>query len=128
VATPKEFSNRWLLPGDEKITTIPSILDKLKQSQLDGGEFPLTHYNLSSARIAKGDFVRLKNVSLGYTFPAGLSKKLGLKGLNGKLSATNLLLLYSDKKLLGQDPEFFGSGGVALPVPQQISFSLKASL
>ncbi len=128
VATPREFSNRWLLPGDEKVTTIPAILDIRTSTLLSGGEFPLTHYNLSSARVASGDFVRLKNVSVGYNFPAKWAKTLGLKGLNAKVSATNLLLLYSDKKLLGQDPEFFGSGGVALPVPQQISFSLKANL
>jgi TonB-linked SusC/RagA family outer membrane protein len=128
VASPKEFSNRWELPGDEKITNIPAIIDLRTNSLLEGGEFPFTHYNLSSARIASGDFVRLKNVSLGYNVPVELVKRLGLKSLNAKVSATNLLLLYSDKKLLGQDPEFFGSGGVALPVPQQISFSLKVGI
>jgi TonB-linked SusC/RagA family outer membrane protein len=128
VASPREFSNRWLLPGDEDLTNIPSILDLRANSNLDGGEFPLTHYNLSSARIAKGDFVRLKNVSFGYTFPIALAQKLGLKTLAIKASATNLALLYSDKKLLGQDPEFFGSGGVALPVPKQVAISLKTSL
>ena len=128
VASPKEFSNRWVLPGDEKVTNIPSILDLRSNSLLDGSEFPMTHYNLSSARVANGDFVRLKNVSVGYALPVNWATKLGLKTLSAKVSATNLLLLYSDKNLYGQDPEFFGSGGVALPVPQQISFSLKASL
>ena len=128
VASPKEFSNRWVLPGDEEKTTIPGIMDRRTQSLLDGGEFPLTHYNLSSARVVNGDFVRLKNVSLGYTLPSLWAKKIGFKGLSAKVSATNLMLLYSDKRLLGQDPEFFGSGGVALPVPQQISFGVKASL
>jgi TonB-linked SusC/RagA family outer membrane protein len=128
VASPKEFSNRWILPGDEKITNIPAILDRRTQSLLDGGEFPLTNYNLSSARVVNGDFSRLKSVSLGYTVPVAWAKKMGIKGLSAKVSATNLLLLYSDKRLLGQDPEFFGSGGVALPVPKQVSFSLKASI
>jgi TonB-linked SusC/RagA family outer membrane protein len=128
VASPKEFSNRWILPGDESLTTIPGILDRRTQSLLDGGEFPLTHYNLSSARVVNGDFVRLKNVSLGYALPVLWAQKIGFKALSAKVSATNLMLLYSDKRLLGQDPEFFGSGGVALPVPQQISFGLKASL
>jgi hypothetical protein len=41
------------------------------------------------------------------------------------LTGTNLWLLYSDKKLYGQDPEFFASGGVALPVAKQITASLK---
>jgi hypothetical protein len=33
-------------------------------------------------------------------------------------------LLYSDKKLNGQDPEFFSSGGVALPQPKMITVAL----
>jgi TonB-linked SusC/RagA family outer membrane protein len=128
VASPKEFSNRWVLPGDEEKTIIPGIMDRRTQSLLQGGEFPMTHYNLSSARVVNGDFVRLKNVSLGYTLPLLWANKIGMKALSVKASATNILLLYSDKRLLGQDPEFFGSGGVALPVPQQISFGIKATL
>ena len=127
-SSPKEFSNRWLLPGDETITKIPAIIDRRTNSLLTGGEFPLTSYNYSTVRVVNGDFVRLKNIALGYALPVLWAKKIGFKGLSAKVSATNLLLLYSDKRLLGQDPEFFGSGGVALPIPQQISFSLKASL
>jgi TonB-linked SusC/RagA family outer membrane protein len=127
-ASPKELSNRWLLPGDEKITNIPAIIDRTTASLMAGNEFPYTAYNLSSARIANGDFARIKNVSLGYTLPMTWAKTIGVKGLSAKVSATNVMLLYSDKRLLGQDPEFFGAGGVALPVPKQVSFSLKASI
>ena len=127
-SSPKEFSNRWLLPGDESITNIPSIIDRRTNSLLTGGEFPYTSYNYSTVRVVNGDFIRLKNIALGYALPVLWATKIGFKGLSAKVSATNLLLLYSDKRLLGQDPEFFGSGGVALPIPQQISFSLKASL
>jgi hypothetical protein len=45
-----------------------------------------------------------------------------------KLQATNLFLLYADKKLNGQDPEFFNAGGVASPMPRQFTFSLKVGL
>ena len=127
-SSPREFTNRWLLPGDESITNIPSIIDRRTNSLLTGGEFPYTSYNYSTVRVVNGDFVRLKNIALGYALPALWATKIGFKGLSAKVSATNLLLLYSDKRLLGQDPEFFGSGGVALPIPQQVSFSLKASL
>jgi hypothetical protein len=44
------------------------------------------------------------------------------------LTGTNLLLLYADKRLYGQDPEFFTSGGVAMPVPKQITATLKITL
>ena len=127
-SSPRELTNRWLLPGDESITNIPSIIDRRTFSLLTGGEFPYTSYNYSTVRVVNGDFIRLKNIALGYALPALWATKIGFKGLSAKVSATNLLLLYSDKRLLGQDPEFFGSGGVALPIPQQISFSLKASL
>ena len=127
-SSPRELTNRWLLPGDESITNIPSIIDRRTNSLLTGGEFPYTSYNYSTVRVVNGDFVRLKNIALGYALPALWATKIGFKGLSAKVSATNLLLLYSDKRLLGQDPEFFGSGGVALPIPQQVSFSLKASL
>ena len=45
-----------------------------------------------------------------------------------KLQATNLCLLYADKKLNGQDPEFVNSGGVASPVPRQFTMTLRLGL
>jgi len=45
-----------------------------------------------------------------------------------KIQATNLFLIYADKKLNGQDPEFFNSGGVATPVPKQFTLTLKIGL
>ena len=128
VASPKEWTNRWVLPGDEEKTNIPAVIDRSLASEQEGNEFPFTAYNLSTARVVNGDFIRLKNMAVGYTLPLTWAKKIGFKGLSAKVSATNVMLLYSDKRLLGQDPEFFGSGGVAFPVPKQISFSLKASL
>jgi hypothetical protein len=44
------------------------------------------------------------------------------------LTGTNLFLLYADKKLYGQDPEFYSSGGVAMPVPKQITATIKLNL
>jgi hypothetical protein len=35
-------------------------------------------------------------------------------------------LIYSDKKLNGQDPEFIRSGGVAMPMPKQFTMTLRA--
>ncbi|WGU69035.1 hypothetical protein QIU18_09715 [Capnocytophaga canimorsus] len=53
---------------------------------------------------------------------------MGVAGASFKVSGTNLFLLYSDKALKGQDPEFFGSGGVALPIARQYSWSLNINL
>ena len=40
------------------------------------------------------------------------------------VEAQNLALLYSDPLLNGQDPEFFSTGGVALPQPKMITVAL----
>ena len=45
-----------------------------------------------------------------------------------KLQASNLFLISAVKKLNGQDPEFFNTGGVAVPVPKQFTLTLKIGL
>ncbi|MDJ1486033.1 SusC/RagA family TonB-linked outer membrane protein [Cytophagaceae bacterium YF14B1] len=125
-ATPKEFNDRWLVPGDEQVTPIPSILDAVTLQQL-GAVYPYNTYNYSTARTADGTFIRLRTVSLMYTLPERLLRGFSIKNASLGITGTNLLLLYSDKKLYGQDPEFFASGGVALPVAKQITATLKLS-
>ncbi|MCQ2144550.1 MAG: SusC/RagA family TonB-linked outer membrane protein [Bacteroidales bacterium] len=125
---PKEFKNRWTVPGDEKTTDIP-VIASVWQNKLDSDlRYAYNAYNYSTARIAKGDFIRLKEVSLSYDFPKTVVEKMRLGSLSLKLQATNLCLLYADKKLNGQDPEFFNTGGVAVPLPKQFTFTLKIGL
>ena len=70
----------------------------------------------------------MKEISLAYDFPAQLIRHIALSSMSLKLQATNLFLIYSDKKLNGQDPEFFNSGGVALPVPHQFTLTLRLGI
>ncbi|AEW00809.1 SusC/RagA family protein [Niastella koreensis] len=126
-AMPKEFYDRWSMPGDEKYTTVPSILGAFENSKLDGAT-PYNDYNYSTARVAKGDMIRLKNVSLTWQVPQKMIRRAGLNSLALQAVANNPWLIYSDKKLKGQDPEFFNTGGVAQPVQKQLTFSLKLGL
>ena len=127
-AFPREFNDRWEMTGDEKKTTVPSIPD-LTTNQLNlAGIYPYTAYNYSSQRVARGDFVRLKSVSVAYKIPAAVTRRLGMTAASLQVSAINMWLIYSDKKLKGQDPEFFNTGGVAQPVQKQFTASLKFSL
>ena len=127
-AMPREFRNRWTMPGDENTTEVPVILTK-RQSQEDSYMQVLYNaYNYSTARMAKGDFIRMKEISLSYDFPKKWLKPLRISDLSLKLQATNLFLIYSDKKLNGQDPEFFQSGGVAAPVPKQCTLTLRLGI
>ena len=67
-------------------------------------------------------------MSLTYDLPANLINKIGLSTASLKLDATNLYLLYADKKLNGQDPEFVNSGGVATPMPKQFTLTVRLGM
>ena len=70
----------------------------------------------------------MKEISLAYELPNSLFKHTPIRTASVKLQATNLFLLYADKKLNGQDPEFLNMGGVASPVPRQFTLTLKLGI
>jgi len=85
---------RWQKPGD--ITDIPAINE---------GDYSST----STAFLRKGDYLRLRNVTIGYdlsTIPA--VKKAGFAGLSVYASGDNLATIFGTK---GLDPEM-GIDGV----------------
>lgn len=126
-AMPKEFLDRWVMPGDETRTNIPSILDAYQAYLVNGsGQEPYNTYNYSSERVASGAFMRLKTVSLTYNLRPAVVKKWGMNAFSVTVVSNNPWLIYSDKKLKGQDPEFFNTGGVAQPIQKQFTISLKA--
>lgn len=125
---PREFENRWVQPGDEQRTDIPVIASLLQAYETTNIRYAYNAFNYSDRRIARGDFIRLKEVSLAYDFPKSWVKKLSIADLSLKLQASNLMLLYSDAKLNGQDPEFFNTGGVATPLPRQITMTLRVGI
>jgi TonB-linked outer membrane protein, SusC/RagA family/TonB-dependent outer membrane receptor, SusC/RagA subfamily, signature region len=125
---PKEFRNRWIVPGDEEKTDIPVIASLIQNRNDTNLPVAYNSYNYSTARIARGDFIRLKEISLSYDVPKNFVSKLKLGSMGLKIQATNLFLLYADKKLNGQDPEFFNTGGVAVPMPKQFTFTLRLGI
>ncbi|HVI47859.1 MAG TPA: SusC/RagA family TonB-linked outer membrane protein [Chitinophaga sp.] len=126
-AMPKEFYDRWIMPGDEQQTNVPSILDAFQQRMIRGA-YPYNNYNYSTERVAKGDFIRLKTVSLTWQLPASLVRRVGFNGVSVTGAAINPWLIYADSKLQGQDPEFFNAGGVAQPIQKQFTFSIKVGI
>lgn len=122
----KTFEDRWINPGDEAYTNVPVIPDVTTMSQY--GNTTLTRayntYNYSTERIADGGFVRLKNVSLTYNFPEQFKSSMNLSNFSLRFNATNPWLIYADKKLNGEDPEFYRTGGVAMPQTAQYTLTL----
>ena len=124
-ATPREYIDRFINPGDEAYTDVPVIASARQNRDISNLYVAYSAYNYSTARVAKGDFIRLKELSLSYELPKKAVAAMKLSSLAFKLQATNLALLYSDKKLQGQDPEFFNTGGVAVPMPKQFTLTCR---
>jgi hypothetical protein len=123
---PMEFNNRWETQGDEQRTNVPAILDAITKYKLNASTaYSYNDYNYSSARVASGSMVRLKYVAFTYNLPGEFARKIGMRNASLTASGTNLWLIYADKKLGGQDPEYFNSGGVAQPIQTQLVLSLK---
>jgi TonB-linked SusC/RagA family outer membrane protein len=127
-AMPKEFRNRWVLPGDENYTNIPVIASTRQTTANTDLRYAYNIYNYSDVRVADGGFIRMKEISIAYDVPKKLISKASLNNLSLKLQGTNLFLLYADSKLNGQDPEFNNSGGVASPMAKQITFTISLGL
>lgn len=127
-AMPKEFKNRWTVAGDENTTNIPVIADQRQNENDNYLRYAYNAYNYSTARVAKGDFIRMKEISLSYDLPKSWISSLKISSLSLKLQATNLFLIYADDKLNGQDPEFYNTGGVAAPVPKQFTLTVRLGI
>ena len=134
-AMTKDVMNRWIMPGDEEFTSIPALIDGVSATQIvdqNGGQvsavYPYNLYNYSTERVVKGDYIKLANISLGYNLPQAFATRMGMANASLVVVANNILVIYSDKRLNGQDPEFFSSGGVALPSAKQVTLSLKLGL
>lgn len=126
-AMPREMLNRWVKAGDEEKTVIPGILDSRLSAQASSDYArAYSAYNYSDVRLAKGDFFRLKDVTLTYSLSQSLLEKIGfLNQAQLRFVASNVWLIYADKKLNGVDPEFSAAGGVALPTPHQYTLTLR---
>jgi TonB-linked SusC/RagA family outer membrane protein len=91
-----DILNRWQNPGD--ITDIPRL--SLKQSD---------YANPSTRHLFSGDYVRMRNVTVGYNLPSSLiSKQNVVKSLRLYAQGDNMLTLTKARQ--GLDPEVNISG------------------
>ncbi len=81
--------DRWQNPGD--ITMVPQA----RMYQTNGQQ-------ASTRYLEKSDFVRLRNLSFGYTFPKEITRKLSVDRLRVYFSGINLLTFTN---YTGYDPE-----------------------
>jgi TonB-linked SusC/RagA family outer membrane protein len=92
--------NRWQKPGD--ITDVPRVQDGDITSW--GYSIPIT------ANVYSSDFVRLKNLTLGYSIGKSISNKLKIESARIYLSGQNLAILTDYP---GSDPEVTSTGNTS---------------
>jgi len=119
------LTNSWQKPGDH--AKLPQIVSQVQYFYDDQGnpstdpvQYGSDNNTPSSMYLEKGDYLRLRNLQLGYTFPGRVINKVNLQNLRVYVSGSNLLTIthYS-----GYDPE---AGGLQSydSMPQSRSFIL----
>ena len=125
------FNNRWRKPGDEDITNIPrlnatttsiSAVGITESSVTTGHTTVESMYDVSDARVAKGDHIRLKSITLSYQVP----EFWGIKGMTLRAQAQNLAVFCFDKNLRGMDPDQVRNVGI--PALPYYTFAINFSL
>lgn len=115
-----DFSKRWKVPGDEKFTTVPSMIYPT------GGAFRDAFYANSSVNVLKGDHIRLKYIQLSYDLNKNIIKHLPFKRVKVYFNTDNIGILWRDNKE-GLDPDF-NVGNEAYKVPRTFVFGTNINL
>lgn len=104
---------RWQQPGD--VTDIPRV------TTLANADGSYNHNYESSRFLEDGSFIRLRNVSIGYTLPQALISRIGIQQLRVYVNATNLFTItdYS-----GADPEVNTAQDFTNQTVQGLDFSM----
>lgn len=93
----RDVLQAWKKPGD--VTTVPKPM--YGDNVSNGSALPMS-YN-----AFKGDFVKVKNVTIGYNIPANIMGKAGISSLRFYVSGQNLAIM---TKYPGPDPEVSSNG------------------
>lgn len=102
--------NAWTTPG--QITDMPAITEAIQ---------PDSRY------LENSSFLRMKNITLSYSFPKNILNKLCLSDLTIQFTGRNLLTFCSDE-YTGNDPEYEGNGvRFMYPNTRQYEFGIEVS-
>lgn len=107
------YENRWQKSGD--ITDVPKIV-------FDG---PDSHR--SSRWLASGDYIRLRDISLGYNIPSKWLNKINIKNMKIYIQASNVYTYVRDDRVR-YDPEQSIAGQEAQRTPKNRTLVLGLDL
>ncbi|MBK9489621.1 MAG: TonB-dependent receptor [Haliscomenobacter sp.] len=92
-----EILTRWQKDGD--VTNIPRPV--LGDNVSNGSSFPI------SENVEKGDFVRIRNITMGYTLPKNLTSRINVNNVRVYGTVNNAFLF---TQYTGTDPEVSTNG------------------
>lgn len=114
---------RWQNPGDVARYPRAAPFGRYDLIPGDGASSPDI---ISTNWLYKNNYIRLKTVRIGYSFPGSLPDKIGLSGARVYASASNLLQW---TPYLGIDPEVGGTfEASSYPAEQQVNIGLELNL
>jgi TonB-linked SusC/RagA family outer membrane protein len=114
-----DFARRWLKPGDEAFTTVPSM------AEYGVDTFRDRFYGNTSATVDRGDHIRLQDISLGFDLDRNNWRAIPVKHIRIYFYANNLGIIWKANDF-GLDPDLVPSvGGFLNPEPRSIALGLK---
>jgi hypothetical protein len=99
----EKLMDRWQNPGD--VTDIPKVVYGASDDSKESTRF-----------LLDGDYIRMKDLVLGYRVPDKAVKKIGFENINVYLRGTNLLT-FAKEKNLEYDPETGADGMTRFTTP-----------
>ncbi|MGJ1408282.1 SusC/RagA family TonB-linked outer membrane protein [Sphingobacterium thalpophilum] len=117
-----DIANRWRQPGDEAFTNVPGLTVDIYSS------YSLQRYQYSDINVLKGDYIRLREISLSYGLPKSILNRLRVENVQLAGSVRNLGLIWTANKE-GYDPDYVNLVGNTTnlrPVPSY-NFSINVS-
>ena len=105
----KELNDRWKQPGDEAHTNIPALYTSIEDKynlNLPNGLYDNIYsmWAQSDVRVADASFLRCTQISLSYSLPQKICKKIRLSHIQFSANINNLFVIAS-KDWKGYDPE-----------------------
>ena len=98
------FLQRWKVSGDETRTDIPRYV---ANSAINAAR-DLNYYNQGSTRILSADYLKIRDISLSYTLPQLVARKIRAQSISFRCNVNNILLWTAND--LNFDPEVNRSG------------------
>jgi len=108
-----DYELRWQKPGDEKITSVPSLVFP---SNYPRDEF----YTYSEALIEKGDHIRLQDIKVSYALPKASYRRLPVQAIRFYLYLNNIGILWRANHK-GIDPDYING----IPNPRTLALGCK---